>query len=68
MPDFYDMELDALPEIIEEDEVYFMTDLFQETCEHKTTEYVPAEPEINVQEDNVCVTCGKSLPIPEQEG
>ena len=30
-------------------------------CEHKNTEYQPAEPEINVHEDVFCIDCGKSV-------
>ena len=28
-------------------------------CEHKNTEWIPSEPEINVQEDNICLDCGE---------
>ena len=30
-------------------------------CEHKNTEWIPAEPEINVAEDVLCDDCGKSI-------
>ena len=30
-------------------------------CEHKNTEWIPAEPDINVGEDVLCDDCGKSV-------
>ena len=30
-------------------------------CEHKNTEWIPAEPDINVAEDVLCDDCGKSI-------
>lgn len=30
-------------------------------CEHKNTEWIPAEPDINVGEDVLCDDCGKSI-------
>ena len=30
-------------------------------CEHKNTEYIPEEWEINVSEDLICLDCGKSI-------
>ena len=32
-------------------------------CEHKNTEWVPAEPENNVGEDLFCLDCNESLPL-----
>ena len=32
-------------------------------CEHKNTEWVPAEPENNVEEDLFCLDCNESLPL-----
>ena len=32
-------------------------------CEHKNTEYIPEEPDVNVAEDLICLDCGKSLEI-----
>ena len=34
-------------------------------CVHKP-EWIPAEPDINVQEDYVCELCGQQLPFPEE--
>jgi len=31
------------------------------------TEYIPEEPENNVQEDHFCVECGESLDLPEPD-
>ena len=31
------------------------------TCEHKNTEYIPEEYEVNVSEDLICLDCGKSI-------
>ena len=33
----------------------------KEYCEHKNVEYIPYEYETNVQEDVVCLDCGKSI-------
>ena len=57
MPDYYDMELDALP---------CLNEILIDACEHAKKEYIPPEPENNVSEDYVCVICSKSLPIPEE--
>ena len=32
-------------------------------CEHKNKEWVPAEPENNVEEDLFCLDCNESLPL-----
>ena len=32
-------------------------------CEHKNTEYIPEEQDINVREDLICLDCGVSLEI-----
>ena len=36
-------------------------------CEHINTEYIPREDDVNVQENYICLDCGASLPIPEQD-
>jgi hypothetical protein len=37
------------------------------TCEHINVEYIPREDDVNVQENYICLDCGASLPIPEQD-
>ena len=34
-------------------------------CEHKNTEWIPCEESTNVQEDNICLDCGKSVDLPQ---
>ena len=36
-------------------------------CEHKNTEYIPREDDVNVQENLICIDCGISLRIPEPD-
>ena len=43
----------------------YLQELNKEHCEHKNTEWIPSEPEINVQEDNICLDCGKSVDFPQ---
>jgi len=36
-------------------------------CDHKNTEYIPEDPETNVQENYICLDCGETLDIPEPD-
>jgi len=36
-------------------------------CEHKNTEYIPREDDVNVQENLICIDCGISLRLPEPD-
>ena len=36
-------------------------------CEHKNTEYIPYEEDTNVQADIICLDCGKSLPLTNED-
>lgn len=42
---------------------WFEIDDIIEVCEHKNTEWIPAEPENNVVEDMICLDCDEQLPM-----
>ena len=36
-------------------------------CTHVFTEYIPAEEDIGVKENLICLDCGKNLPLEREE-
>ena len=38
----------------------------QKACEHINTEWIPAEPDVNVSEQLICDDCGMDLDLPQE--